>query len=157
MNNAWRLGLFALALGLALYTLLRPVDEKPQQVEPPRRAPLVIGHRGASGYRPEHTLESYRLAIELGADRLVLVTDVDGVYENFGKPGARRIEHAVPEQLEELAEAGQFPEGTMGPKVTAAVQFARASGRHAIICQAADLESAMNGNAGTVVEASANV
>jgi glycerophosphoryl diester phosphodiesterase len=31
-------------------------------------APLVIGHRGASGYRPEHTLESYRLAIELGAD-----------------------------------------------------------------------------------------
>jgi glycerophosphoryl diester phosphodiesterase len=33
-----------------------------------RRLPLVIGHRGASGYRPEHTLASYRLAIELGAD-----------------------------------------------------------------------------------------
>src|SRR6266542_4368232 len=32
------------------------------------RAPLVIGHRGASGYRPEHTLASYELAIELGAD-----------------------------------------------------------------------------------------
>ncbi|MBA3630240.1 MAG: glycerophosphodiester phosphodiesterase [Actinobacteria bacterium] len=33
-----------------------------------RKAPIVIGHRGASGYRPEHTLASYRLAIELGAD-----------------------------------------------------------------------------------------
>jgi glycerophosphoryl diester phosphodiesterase len=33
-----------------------------------RRQPLVIGHRGASGYRPEHTLASYRLAIEMGAD-----------------------------------------------------------------------------------------
>ena len=33
-----------------------------------RRLPLVIGHRGASGYRPEHTLASYRLAIAMGAD-----------------------------------------------------------------------------------------
>ena len=33
-----------------------------------RPRPLVIAHRGASGYRPEHTLESYRLAIEMGAD-----------------------------------------------------------------------------------------
>ena len=33
-----------------------------------RKLPLVIGHRGASGYRPEHTLASYRLAIEMGAD-----------------------------------------------------------------------------------------
>jgi glycerophosphoryl diester phosphodiesterase len=41
-----------------------------QQVDKPgrRHLPLVIGHRGASGYRPEHTLASYRLAIEMGAD-----------------------------------------------------------------------------------------
>ncbi len=40
-------------------------------VEPVNAAtplPIVIAHRGASGYRPEHTLESYRLAIEMGAD-----------------------------------------------------------------------------------------
>jgi glycerophosphoryl diester phosphodiesterase len=36
--------------------------------KPERRLPLVIGHRGASGYRPEHTLACYRLAIEMGAD-----------------------------------------------------------------------------------------
>src|SRR5262245_2349712 len=43
--------------------------------------PIVIGHRGASGYRPEHTLESYRLAIELGADYIEpdLVSTADGV------------------------------------------------------------------------------
>lgn len=45
------------------------------------QGPLVIGHRGASGYRPEHTLESYKLAIELGADFIEpdLVATKDGV------------------------------------------------------------------------------
>src|SRR5689334_13856215 len=45
------------------------------------RCPLVIAHRGASGYRPEHTLAAYRLAIALGADHveLDLVTTRDGV------------------------------------------------------------------------------
>ncbi len=45
------------------------------------KVPLVIGHRGASGYLPEHTLESYRLAIQLGADYIEpdLVSTADGV------------------------------------------------------------------------------
>lgn len=45
-----------------------------------QRAPLVIAHRGASGYRPEHTLESYRLAIDMGADFIEpdLVSTKDG-------------------------------------------------------------------------------
>src|SRR5688572_10718210 len=43
--------------------------------------PLIIGHRGASGYRPEHTLASYRLAVEMGADFIEpdLVATLDGV------------------------------------------------------------------------------
>ena len=47
----------------------------------PPSGPLVIGHRGASGYRPEHTLESYRLAVEMGADFIEpdLVSTKDGV------------------------------------------------------------------------------
>ena len=46
---------------------------------PPR--PLVIAHRGASGYRPEHTIEAYRLAVEMGADYIEpdLVSTKDGV------------------------------------------------------------------------------
>jgi glycerophosphoryl diester phosphodiesterase len=46
-----------------------------------RSRPLIIGHRGASGYRPEHTLEAYRLAVEMGADFIEpdLVSTRDGV------------------------------------------------------------------------------
>ncbi|MEK8109231.1 glycerophosphodiester phosphodiesterase family protein [Micromonospora sp. M12] len=64
--------------------------------------PIVIGHRGASGYRPEHTLEAYRLAIRMGADYVEpdLVSTSDGVlvarHENeisgttdVGSPGVR--------------------------------------------------------------------
>src|ERR1043166_5692672 len=45
------------------------------------KAPIVIGHRGASGYRPEHTLASYELAIDMGADYIEpdLVSTKDGV------------------------------------------------------------------------------
>ncbi|MBA2574995.1 MAG: glycerophosphodiester phosphodiesterase, partial [Nocardioidaceae bacterium] len=45
------------------------------------KAPLVIAHRGASGYRPEHTLAAYKLAIQLGADYVEpdLVSTKDGV------------------------------------------------------------------------------
>ena len=48
---------------------------------PPPSTPLVIAHRGASGYRPEHTLEGYRLAVEMGADYIEpdLVSTRDGV------------------------------------------------------------------------------
>ncbi|MGE3278155.1 MAG: glycerophosphodiester phosphodiesterase family protein, partial [Vicinamibacterales bacterium] len=44
-------------------------------------SPLIIGHRGASAHRPEHTLESYRLAVEMGADYIEpdLVATKDGV------------------------------------------------------------------------------
>ncbi|MGH3996422.1 MAG: glycerophosphodiester phosphodiesterase family protein, partial [Pseudonocardiaceae bacterium] len=45
------------------------------------RGPIVIGHRGASGYRPEHTLASYEFAARLGADFIEpdLVVTSDGV------------------------------------------------------------------------------
>ena len=47
------------------------------------QAPLIIGHRGASGYRPEHTLASYQLAISQGADYIEpdLVMTKDGVLD----------------------------------------------------------------------------
>ena len=62
---------------------LAPVLEAPSAAAESARpgAPLVIGHRGASGYRPEHTIESYTLAIEKGADFIEpdLVSTKDGV------------------------------------------------------------------------------
>jgi glycerophosphoryl diester phosphodiesterase len=58
-----------------------PATAVPHDTEKGARAPLVIGHRGASGYRPEHTLAAYRLAIRMGADYVEpdLVSTQDGV------------------------------------------------------------------------------
>jgi glycerophosphoryl diester phosphodiesterase len=62
--------LMAAALLLLALTQVAGAAARDQQVDKGggHRLPLVIGHRGASGYRPEHTLASYRLAIEMGAD-----------------------------------------------------------------------------------------
>ena len=60
--------LAAAMLVLALSQVAGASGGQEQAVHGGRRLPLVIGHRGASGYRPEHTLASYTLAIEMGAD-----------------------------------------------------------------------------------------
>jgi glycerophosphoryl diester phosphodiesterase len=73
-------------LALALLALLAPataLSKKKHKRHGPKKenSPLVIGHRGASGFVPEHTLQSYRLAIKLGADYVEpdLVATKDGV------------------------------------------------------------------------------
>ena len=73
-------------LALALVALLAPgtaLAKKKHKRHGPKKenSPLVIGHRGASGFVPEHTLQSYRLAIKLGADYIEpdLVATKDGV------------------------------------------------------------------------------
>jgi glycerophosphoryl diester phosphodiesterase len=76
------LGKISGVLMLALLTTtitLAPADAAPS--DKPKADALVIGHRGASGYRPEHTLESYRVAIRMGADYVEpdLVSTKDGV------------------------------------------------------------------------------
>jgi glycerophosphoryl diester phosphodiesterase len=76
------LGLSGLLLG-SVATLPASATATAATATAPRSAaePLVIGHRGASGYRPEHTLEAYRLAIRMGADFIEpdLVSTRDGV------------------------------------------------------------------------------
>jgi glycerophosphoryl diester phosphodiesterase len=80
-TRAWFLVLLSI---LATGALLAPVaDAKKKKKAKPKRenSPLVIGHRGASGFLPEHTLQAYRLAIKLGADYIEpdLVATKDGV------------------------------------------------------------------------------
>ena len=93
------------------------------------------------------------LATELGADRLVLVTGVAGVYREFGTDRARLLRRTDPEELDALATEGHFPAGTMGPKVAAATQYVRASGKSVVICHPSELAAALEGAAGTLVEA----
>jgi carbamate kinase len=92
------------------------------------------------------------LASGLGAEQMVLVTGVAGVYTDFETDRARLLSNVHPDELERLAGDGHFPTGSMGPKVEAAIQFVRDTGKRAVICQPADLAQAIAGKAGTIVE-----
>jgi carbamate kinase len=85
------------------------------------------------------------LAQELHADLLVIATDVDAVYLDWGTPEQRAVVTAHPDALD----PGLFPPGSMGPKVEAAADFARASGRSAVIGSLDQLSSMLAGDGGT--------
>lgn len=87
------------------------------------------------------------LARQLGADALLLLTDVDGVYLGWGTDGARRLDTTT---LEELPPRDRGP-GSMGPKVEACADFADATGGLAAIGALTDAEAILQGRAGTRV------
>jgi carbamate kinase len=92
-------------------------------------------------------LASSLLARELDADLLVIATDIDGVYADWGSPQQRRLDEVTPEELEGL----DLPAGSMGPKVRAACDFVRATGRPAVIGSLAEIADLVAGTAGTRV------
>lgn len=86
------------------------------------------------------------LAEDLGADLLVIATDADAVYLDWGTPGQRAIKDASPDQIEDY----DFPAGSMGPKVEAAAMFARKNpGSSAVIGALEDLPGILAGEKGT--------
>jgi carbamate kinase len=88
------------------------------------------------------------LARDLDADVFVMATDTPAAYLGFGTSNQRAVTEAHPDAL--LAEHGaEFAAGSMLPKVTAACDFARTTGRPAAIGQLADIESLVAGKAGT--------
>ena len=89
------------------------------------------------------------LARELDADLLVMLTDVDAVYLDWGKPTQRAIRRSTPAALEQMS----FAAGSMGPKVEAACRFAASTGKVAAIGAMADLQRIVAGAAGTTVVA----
>jgi carbamate kinase len=88
------------------------------------------------------------LAEEVGADCLILATDVDAVYHDWGTPEERRIAHASPGDFRHQ----DFPAGSMGPKVEAACTFVENTGRRATIGALEDIQRMVAGEAGTVIE-----
>jgi len=93
-------------------------------------------------------LTAVLLAREVGADALLLLTDVANVETDFGTDHARPIFHTTPE----LMRAERFPEGSMGPKVDAACRFVEATGNRAFIGRLDDAIGLISGKSGTVVE-----
>ena len=100
-------------------------------------------------------LSSALLAEQLQADRLVLATDVDRVYLDFGTAHARGLDRVTCDELRRYDAAGHFPAGTMGPKVKAALRFVEAGGREAIVAAYDALEAALANQRGTHVEGAA--
>lgn len=88
------------------------------------------------------------LAAQLDADILMLLTDVDAVYLDFGKPHARAISRAGTSSFSQ----GEFSTGSMGPKVEAAASFAAKTGKPAAIGRLEDALAMLNGTAGTTIE-----
>ncbi len=86
-------------------------------------------------------LASSLLSQELEADLFVIATDVDGVYVDWGTSTQRRIDRATPDELEAI----DFPAGSMGPKVSAAAEFVRATGRRAAIGSLEHIEGLVAG------------
>jgi len=94
-------------------------------------------------------LASELLAREVGADLLVMATDIDGVYTEWGTSRQRRLARVTPSELRELP----FVAGSMGPKVEAAIRFVERTGRRAAIGSLADIEAIVDGDVGTQVVA----
>jgi carbamate kinase len=88
------------------------------------------------------------LAKDLDADLLVIATDTDAVYLDWGTPDQKGIAEASPDAIEAYA----FPAGSMGPKVEAAADFARSRpGKVAVIGALADITAILAGTKGTRV------
>jgi carbamate kinase len=87
------------------------------------------------------------LARDLGADVLIITTDVDAVYLDFGLPTQRAVGRVAPQAFEQA----RFAAGSMGPKVDAACSFVKAGGQRAVIGSLNLIEAMLRGDAGTQV------
>lgn len=89
------------------------------------------------------------LAREVGVDYFIMLTESDFVYLNFNKPDQRKIEKATVSEMKTYMNEGHFPEGSMKPKVEAAVDFVQKGGKKSIIANIFDLLPAIEGQTGT--------
>ncbi len=92
------------------------------------------------------------LALSLDARSFVILTGVPQVAIDFGKPSQRSIDRMSVAEARELLASGQFPRGSMGPKVEAAADYAERSGKPALITDMASLKSALDGTGGTWID-----
>ncbi|PKL83124.1 MAG: carbamate kinase [Ignavibacteriae bacterium HGW-Ignavibacteriae-3] len=85
-------------------------------------------------------LASSVLAREIKADRLYIVTDVPKVFINFNKPNQKALDNLTSSDARKYLDSGEFPPGSMGPKILAAIEFVESGGTEAIITSEAELQ-----------------
>jgi len=96
-------------------------------------------------------LAGQRLAADVGADVLAIFTDVDRVALAYGTPEQKFLDHMTLTQARDYMAEGQFPPGSMGPKVEAVIRFLEGGGRRALIASIREAARALAGEAGTTV------
>jgi carbamate kinase len=97
-------------------------------------------------------LAAEKLAEEVGADMLLILTEVDRVCLNYKKADQKQLDHMTVAECEQYINEGHFAPGSMLPKVQAAMNFAKlGSGRKAIITSLYNAVDALRGNSGTAV------
>ena len=94
-------------------------------------------------------LASSLLARRLRADKLIIVTSVDRVAVHFGRPGQQWLDRITAQQSRDYLAAGEFPPGSMGPKIEAAMEFVEHGGRECIITSTECVAGALSGSCGT--------
>jgi carbamate kinase len=99
----------------------------------------------------EKDLATIVLARDLRASSVFFLTGVDRVAVDFGKPGQRFLDRLTVAEGRRLLAAGEFPPGSMGPKVEAAIEFVEAGGERAVITSLDRIAQAAAGRAGTTI------
>jgi carbamate kinase len=98
-------------------------------------------------------LASSLLAGEIGAERLVISTAVEQVYLNYGQANQTALSRVSAKEMKEHLGARQFPSGSMGPKIEAALDFLERGGKEVVITDPDHLAEALKGAAGTHITA----
>lgn len=98
-------------------------------------------------------LASAKLAEEIGVDLFLIASDVDGAYRDFGQDNAELLRSLSLAEAARLLRENHFGEGSMQPKIEAAMEFIRQGGKKAIIASIASIGAAVKGKAGTVLTA----
>lgn len=113
----------------------------------------VIKHPDGSIEGSEAVIDKDRssalLAANLDVDLFIISTDADQVYVDYKKPTQRGVRNTTCAELEAWTAEGQFPAGSMGPKVESVIKFIRNGGRKAVITSYEYLMDALEGKAGT--------
>ena len=97
-------------------------------------------------------LASACLANGIKADTFIMITDVDKVYLNFKKKNQKALNKVKLNEIKRYYKEGHFPPGSMGPKIEAAINFLGNNGKKVIITNIKNIEKAINGKAGTIIE-----
>jgi carbamate kinase len=118
--------------------------------------PVIINGRGLfKGVEAviDKDYVSSLIAREVKVDLFIILTGIERVFLDFGTPQQRAVERLTVTQAQEYLAQGQFPRGSMGPKIQAAVEYIEAGGQEVLITSASHLKAALLNRSGTRIVA----